>query len=90
MSTAVATASSNIPLSFSIGPVKIQILSVAVVSGDDGATVTASRLSSIDEVLVMGGPVTLTAQPTISGNVATLAFTDPVADRFLKVICLGK
>lgn len=91
MTTAVGAAlAAELARSQSIGFSKLEIQTVAVVSGDTAATVTANALSRVDAVLVCGGPVTLTAQPTVSGAVATLAFTDPAANRFLQVILLGK
>lgn len=74
----------------SIGFENIEIQTVAVVSGDTGATVTALRLHNVDFAIVCGGPVTLTAQPTYSANVVTLAFTDPAASRFLQVVMFGQ
>lgn len=91
MTTAVGAAlSAELARAFSIGFEKMEIQSVAVVSGDTGATITAKNLSRVDCALVTGGPVTLTAQPTYSGAVATLAFTDPAASAFLQIILLGK
>lgn len=90
MSTAVGTASALVPASWSLGPFKVEVQKIAVVSGDDSATITAAQLSTVDEAIVCGGPITLTAQPTISANVVTLAFTDPAANRFVKIILLGK
>lgn len=72
------------------GGQRIEIQTVAVVSGDTGATVTAKQLSRVSQALVCGGPVTLTAQPTYSNAAVTLAFTDPAADRFLQIILIGK
>ena len=90
MTTAAsANLSGNLARGYSVGPKKVQWVTVAVVSGDTGATVTADSLQYIEFAAVCGGPVTLTAQPTYSGNVATLAFTDPVANRFLQVMCIG-
>lgn len=90
MSIAVSVDLAAEPRSFSLGPRKMQLVRVNVVSGDTGATVTADNMASVDECLVCGGPVTLTAQPTMSGNVATLAFTDPAASRFLQCILIGR
>lgn len=90
MTIAVGTALSADPASWSLGPFKVEIQAIAVVSGDTGATVTATQLSRVDFAVVCGGPVTLTAQPTYSGAVATLAFTDPAANRFLQVVLFGK
>lgn len=91
MTTAAGAAlSGELARSMSIGFEKIEIQTIAVVSGDTGATVTAKTLSRVDCCLVTGGSIALTAQPTYSGSVATLAFTDPAANVFLQVVLLGK
>lgn len=91
MTTAVGAAlSGELSRAMSLGFENMEIQTVAVISGDTGATVTALRLARVDHAIVCGGPVTLTAQPTYSGNVVTLAFTDPAASRFVQVILLGK
>lgn len=84
-----AANSSKEARSFSIGPVKIQIMTWSAASGDTSGTVTADKLSTIDHVLISGG-LTLTAQPTMSANVATLAFVDPAATVAGVLICIGK
>lgn len=84
-----ATEVTNEPRSFSIGPVKVQMLNYTCASGDTSGTVTASNLSSIDAVIV-GGGLLVTAAPTISGNVATLAFSDPVANRAGTILVVGR
>jgi hypothetical protein len=78
----------NQPQSFSIGPVKCQMLTFSVASADVSGTITVDGLSSIVGVQVAG--ITLTAAPTFSGNVITLAFVDPAATRYGSVIVLGK
>lgn len=85
----VATASTAEPRSFSIGPVKEQIFTYTAVSGDTTGTITAANLASVSHVMIDGGLV-YSAAPTFSGNVVTLAFTDPVANRFGTIICIGK
>lgn len=84
-----ASASTKEARSFSVGPVKIQIMTYTAISGDVSGTVTADRLSSIDHIF-LDGKLLHTAAPTMSGNVATLAFADPVADVFGTIICVGK
>jgi hypothetical protein len=76
------------PEAWSVGHIKQQIIQATVASGDTSATVTADGLTTLAAVIVCGG-VGLTAQPTISGNTATLAFADPVATRAFHIICLG-
>lgn len=83
-----ATNSTKEPRSFSIGPVKVQILTYSAASGDTSGTITADKLSRVDHVIVDGG-LTNTAAPSVSGNVATLAFADPAADIFGTIICIG-
>lgn len=85
----VATNSTGEPRSYSIGPVKIQVLDYTCVSGDTSGVVTADNLTSIISVIV-GGALAVTAAPTISGNTATLAFTDPAANRAGSIIVIGK
>jgi signal transduction histidine kinase len=72
---AVVTDNSAELRSFSIGPVKMQLLTVTYGAADTSATITADRLSSIVAIMVDG--VVQTSLPTFSGNVATLAFVAP-------------
>lgn len=84
-----ATNLTGYPQSFSIGPVKVQLMNYTAVSGDTSGTITADNLSSIDAV-VFGGGLLITAAPTISGNVATIAFTDPAANRAGTIMVVGR
>lgn len=84
-----ATASTSEPRSFSLGPVKIQILTYSVASADTSGTITATSLSQAQHVILDGG-LELTSAPTFSGNVVTLAFTDPAATRYGTAIVIGK
>jgi len=84
-----ASNSSSEPRSFSIGPVKMQIMTYSVASGDTSGTVTADALSSISHI-ICDGAIVHTAAPTFSGNVATLAFVNPAATRFGTIIVIGK
>lgn len=77
------------PRAFSIGPVKAQVLTWSAASADTSGTATALSLSSISHVLLDGG-LTLTAAPTFSGNVVTLAFADPAATVYGTMIVYGK
>lgn len=83
-----ATASTKEARSFSIGPLKAQILTFTAVSGDSSGTVTATGLTTAMHIIMDGG-LALTAAPTFSGNVVTLAFTDPAANAFGTLIVLG-
>lgn len=75
------------PRAWSIGPVRMQVMTFSVASGDTTGTVTATNLSNIEGVIVSG--VVQTAAPTFSGNVVTLAFVDPAATRYGQIIILG-
>jgi hypothetical protein len=79
---------SSEPRSFSIGPVKIQIKTLTAASADVAGTITFDNLSSVEAVQVTG--LTLSAAPTFSGNVATLAFVDPAATVHGLVIGIGR
>lgn len=83
-----ATDSTSVTRSFSIGPIKAQLLTYTAVSGDTSGTITADRLSTVMHVLLDGG-LALTAAPTFSGNVVTLAFTNPGANAFGSIMVLG-
>jgi len=74
----MAFSASNLsaePRAISIGPLKVQLMTFTVASGDTSGTVTADKLSSIRFILIDG--VEQTSAATFSGNVATLAFKDP-------------
>ena len=88
----MAFAASNLssePRAFSIGPLKLQIMTYTAASADVSGSLTADKLSSIDCVVVSGG-IHLTAQPTISGNTATLAFADPGATVAGQILVFGR
>lgn len=84
---AFAATAATEPRSFSVGPLKAQLLNFSVASADVAGTATADRLSSIQFVIVSG--VDLTAAPTFSSNVITLAFADPAATRHGQIIAFG-
>jgi len=84
-----ATASTKEPRSFSIGPLKVQVMTYTAVSGDTAGTVTAAALNEVFHIIVDGGLIN-SAAPTFSGNVVTLAFTDPAANRFGTLMCIGR
>lgn len=62
------------PRSFSIGPMKIQIVTYTAAAADTTGTVSADRLGKIDAVLCDGG-LQQTVAPTLSGHTATITFT---------------
>lgn len=88
MSVAAATASANIPLTWSLGPYKIQVFDVPMVSGNTSVTVTADRMNTVLFGLLAPG-VTQTAAPSYSTNVATFTITDPVATVKGQAIVIG-
>ena len=83
-----ASSPTNETRSWSQGPVKVQPLNLSVANGDTSGTVTANQLSSIVFVQVSG--LNLTAAPTFSGNVVTLAFADPLATRHGQIVVYGR
>lgn len=87
----MAFSASNLsaePRAFSIGPLKMQLMSFSAASADTSGTVTADKLNEIVQIHVIG--LELTAAPTLSGNEATLAFTDPAATVHGSLIILGR
>lgn len=88
----MAFSASNLtaePRAFSAGPVKMQLMTFSVASGDTSGTITADSLYRVDQVYLSGG-LTLTAAPTYSGNAVTLAFVDPAATRYGTIMVVGK
>lgn len=84
-----ATASTAEPRSYSTGPLKEQIFTWSVASGDTSGTITATQLTSISHVIIDGGLI-FTAAPSFSGNVVTLAFNDPAATNYGTCIVIGR
>lgn len=75
----VATMSTKSP-SFAVGgQYKAQIFTWTAASGDTSGTITCTGLSSVDHVIIDGMGKGMSAAPTFSGNVVTVAFADPVA-----------
>ncbi len=77
------------PRSYSTGPWKEQLFIYTAASGDVAGTITATALSEVIHVIVDGG-LTYTAAPTFSGNAITLAFADPVGNRFGSIRVMGR
>lgn len=77
------------PRAFSLGPIRVQIITFTVASGDTSGTVTADKLSTITDIVVASG-LKLSAAPTLSGNTATLAFADPVATVAGTILAFGR
>lgn len=89
----MAFAASNLsaePRSFSVGPLKIQLMTYSVASGDTSGTVTADALKEMSAIIVDGPCGVASAAPTFSANVATLAFVNPAATRYGTIICIGR
>lgn len=84
-----AVDSTSEPRSFSLGPLKCQILTWSAISGDTSGTVTADRLTTAKHIIIDGMGKGLSAAPTFSGNQVTLAFADPVASVFGTCIVFG-
>ena len=82
-----ATALSGEPRAWSIGPLCMQVMNFSVANADTSGTITADRLSNVIGAVVTG--LTLTAAPTFSGNVITLAFADPTATVHGQCIAIG-
>ena len=72
---------------WAIGPKKIQLMSWAAASGDTTGTLTADSLVRIDQVILVG--LTQGSQPVITGNSATVAFTNPAATVVGQIIVIG-
>lgn len=85
-----ATASTKEPRAFSIGPLKVQVMTYSAASADVSGTVTATGLKEIMHVIVDGACGIATTAPTFSGNVATLAFADPAATVYGTILCIGR
>lgn len=83
-----ATDSTSEGRSFSVGPLKMQILTFSAASGDTSGTVTCDRLYSVQHIIMDGG-LTLTAAPTFATNVVTLAFNDPAATVYGTIVVYG-
>lgn len=91
MSTAAATAITALgsAAARSIGDVKLEIMDIGMVSGDTGATATASSLARVDYAILIAN-VRQSAAPTISGATATFTFADPVATVKGHVLLFGR
>lgn len=86
----VSANSTSEPRAFSIGPVRVQIKTFTAANTDVAGTIAADALSEVRHIIIDGG-ITLTAAPTFSGNVATLAFADPGAGgAFGTVLLIGR
>jgi hypothetical protein len=83
-----ATNLSAEPRAWSVGPLKVQLITFSVANGDTSGTITCDKLSSVVFAHVSG--ITQTAAPTFSTNVITLAFVDPTATRHGQCIAFGR
>lgn len=87
---AANVAATSEPRAFSLGPIKCQLMSYTVASGDTSGTITADGLSTISHVQVSGAAGIFSAVPTYSGNVATITFVNPLATRQGAIMVFGK
>ena len=85
----VATNSTKESRAYSIGPLKMQIMTYAAASADVSGTVTADGMSTLMHVII-DGKILQTSAPTFATNVATLTFADPAATVVGTIICIGK
>ena len=74
MALSSANCSAPLDIPYSTGKMRVQHKTVTVLSGDTSGTVTFDGLVRVVHVEVQG--LTLTAAPTYSTNVATLAFAN--------------
>jgi hypothetical protein len=88
MSAVAATASSKIPQTWSLGPVKVQVFDVTLASGNTSVTVTADRMTTVYWAILANGTLQ-TAAPSYSGNTATFTITDPLASGAAQAIVFG-
>lgn len=84
-----AVNSTKEPRSFSIGPLKVQLMTYSATTGDVSGTVTADALKELHHVII-DGRIVQTGAASISGNVATLAFVNPAATIAGTVLCIGR
>ena len=75
------------PRSWSIGPLKQQVVQITALSTDTSGVVTFDALAEVRAVIVCG--VSESAAATLSGNGATLALNAQATDYVCKVIGLG-
>jgi len=85
----VATNSTKESRAYSIGPLKMQIMTYAAASADVSGTVTADGMSTLMHVII-DGKILQTSVATYATNVATLTFADPAATVVGTIICIGK
>jgi hypothetical protein len=88
MAITTSAPSGNTAGAWSLGKVRVQKLKFTAASGATDGTATFDGLSSIDHVEVQG--VVLTAAPTFSNNIATIAFTDPAATVHCTITAYGR
>jgi hypothetical protein len=89
MSAAAAPVTgANLGKTWSLGPVKVQVFDVTLVSGNTTCAVTADRMATV--LWAIFTPATAqTAAPTYSGSSATFTFTDPAATIYGQAIVFG-
>jgi hypothetical protein len=87
MSAAAGVAVAKVSRTWSLGPVKVQIFDLALISGDTTAVCTADSMTSVYWGLMTSQPQT--TAPAYSANAVTFAFADPTANRFAQAILIG-
>jgi hypothetical protein len=87
MSAAAGTSVTNLTRTFSLGPVKIQVFDIAIVSGDTTAVCTGDRMKTAYWAFMTSQPQT--SAPTYSNGAVTFTFADPTANRFAQAIVFG-
>lgn len=88
MAFAASAGTGRLENAWSLGPIKVQYMTWSAASADVAGTVTASRLSTAEGIIIIG--LELTAAPTFATNVVTLAFTDPGATVHGTLLVLGR
>jgi hypothetical protein len=74
----VASAPTTESRAWSWGPLKMEFQTFTCSTADTSGTVTAKRLSRVDDCIVIGGPV-LNGAPVITGTSVALTFADPAS-----------
>lgn len=84
----LSTQTPGLDRALSLGPIKARAFTYTAVSGDTSGTITIPEFTSV-KLVVLDGGLTYSAAPTYATNVVTLAFTDPVANRFGSGVVYG-
>lgn len=85
----IASCSETEPRGWSLGTLKLQVLTYTASSGDTSGTLLACSVSRIMHIF-SDGSLRLTSAPVISGSTATIAFANPGATRVGTILIIGK